>query len=109
MIVLLRLRVCVDHAKLRDTPDGTGNLLDSLALLATSDCGDGTAHSVNEYPIVIAGRAGGELVHPGIHLETEREHTNRVLLTLLRAVGMEIASLGDDDARETESIAALEG
>jgi hypothetical protein len=95
-------------AKFRDTPDGTGNLLDSLGLIATSDCSDGAAHSVNDYPIVIAGRAGGALVHPGIHLEAEREHTNRVLLTLLRAVGVSVAELGDEDAHQTEGLAALE-
>jgi hypothetical protein len=95
--------------KFRDTPDGAGNLLDSMALLATSDCSDGTAHSVSDYPIVIAGRAGGALVHPGVHYATEsREHTNRVLLTLLRSVGVELAELGEDDFVETSGLSALE-
>jgi hypothetical protein len=94
--------------KLRDTPDGAGNLLDSMALLATSDCSDGTAHSVADYPIVIAGRAGGALVHPGVHYESDREHTNRVLLTLLRSVGVDIAELGEDDFVETSGLSALE-
>jgi hypothetical protein len=53
--------------KFRDTPDGAGNLLDSLALLYTSDTSDGEAHSVNDFPVVIAGRAGGALVHPGVY------------------------------------------
>ena len=61
--------------KFRDTPDGAGNLLDSLALLATSDHSDGAAHTVNDYPVLIAGRAGGALVHPGVHYASnERAH-----------------------------------
>jgi hypothetical protein len=95
-------------ARFRDTPDGAGNLLDSLALLCTSDCSNGTAHSVDDYPIVIAGKAGGALVHPGVHVAGDGEHTNRVLLTLLRAVGVPITELGDEDAHQTESVSALE-
>jgi hypothetical protein len=95
--------------KFRDTPDGTGNLLDSMALLATSDCSDGAAHTVDDYPIVIAGRAGGALVHPGIHYAGDRdEHTNSVLLTLLRAVGVDIAEIGEDISHRTEGLSALE-
>lgn len=95
--------------KLRETPDGAGNLLDSLALLATSDHSDGAAHAVNDYPIVIAGRANGALVHPGIHYAGDGEHTNQVLLALMRAIGVELAELGEDVAHETMSLSALEG
>jgi hypothetical protein len=95
--------------KLRDTPDGAGNLLDSLALIATSDCSDGTAHSVDDYPIVLAGRAGGALVHPGIHYHSDsEEHTNRVLLSILRGVGVDLAELGEDNGRETTGLSAIE-
>ena len=95
--------------KFRDTPDGAGNLLDSMALLATSDCSDGAAHSVTDYPIVIAGRAGGALVHPGVHYASDdREHTNRVLLSLLRSMGVEVAELGEDDFVETQGLSAIE-
>jgi hypothetical protein len=94
--------------KLRDTPDGAGNLLDSFALLATSDHSDGSTHSINDYPVVIAGRAGGALVHPGIHYAGKSEHTNKALLTLLRAVGVDVAELGSDVSHETASLSALE-
>jgi hypothetical protein len=94
--------------KFRDTPDGAGNLLDSLALLATSDTSDGEAHSVNDYPIVIAGKAGGALKHPGVYYHSNGEHTNKVLLTLLRGVGLDIAELGEGNNRQTEGATALE-
>jgi hypothetical protein len=94
--------------KLRDTPDGANNLLDSLALIATSDHSDGAAHSVDDLPILIAGRAGGSLVHPGIHYAGDGEHTNQVLLALMRSIGVELDELGEDVAHETSSLSALE-
>ena len=94
--------------RLRDTPDGAGHLLDSLALLATSDHSDGAAHSVDDFPIVVAGRAGGALTHPGVHYASPQEHTNRVLLTLLRANGVTIEALGQGSARTRSGCSALE-
>jgi hypothetical protein len=94
--------------KFRDTPDGAGNLLDSMALLATSDHSDGAAHVVNDFPVIIAGSAGGALVHPGVHYASMAEHTNRVLLTLLRSVGVNIAEIGTGDQKQTLGVTALE-
>jgi Protein of unknown function (DUF1552) len=94
--------------KFRDTPDGAGNLLDSMALFGTSDHSDGAAHTVNDYPILIAGRAGGALVHPGVHYASSGEHTNKVLLTLLRAVGVDIPEIGMGSYRQTMGVSALE-
>jgi hypothetical protein len=94
--------------KFRDTPEGAGNLLDSMAILGTSDTSDGAAHSVNDYPILVAGKAGGALVHPGVHYASKGEHSNRVLLTLLRAVGVTVPELGNGDQRETMGCSALE-
>jgi hypothetical protein len=94
-------------SKFRDTPDGAGNLLDSMALLATSDHGDGAAHDVEDYPVLIAGRAGGALVHPGIHYRDD-EHTNTVLLTLLRAMGLPLTEIGEGRYLRTTGVSALE-
>jgi hypothetical protein len=94
--------------KLKQTPDGAGNLLDSLALLCTSDTSNGATHSVEDYPVLIAGRAGGALKHPGLHYASNKEHTNRVLLTLLRSVGVQVAELGEGNLRQTSGLSALE-
>lgn len=95
--------------KFRDTPDGAGTLLDSSAILATSDHSDGAAHSVSDFPVIVAGGAGGALVQPGVHYAASNgEHTNQVLLTLLRAVGVDIAEIGEGDAFRTEGIAAIQ-
>jgi len=94
--------------KFRDTPDGAGNLLDSMALLCTSDTSDGAAHAVNDYPILVAGKAGGALVHPGVHYASMNEHTNKVLVTVLRAVGVDLPEIGAGDLRQTSGVTALE-
>jgi Protein of unknown function (DUF1552) len=94
--------------KFRDTPDGAGNLLDSMALLATSDHSDGAAHTVNDYPVLIAGKAGGALVHPGVHYASSGEHTNKALLTILRAVGVQLPELGMGSYKQTMGVSALE-
>ena len=94
--------------KLRATPDGSGNLLDSLVLLGTSDHSDGSTHVVNDFPVLVAGRAGGALAHPGVHYAASNEHTNKVLLTILRAAGVELPEIGMGSYRQTMGVSALE-
>jgi hypothetical protein len=80
--------------RLRMTPEGAGNLLDRCAILCTTELSEGFTHSNDEFPILVAGRAGGAL-RGGVHVRsTTRENTSNVLLTLLRAVGDTRASFG---------------
>jgi hypothetical protein len=72
--------------RLAATPEGAGNLLDSAAILATSEIGDGTAHALTDVPLLIAGRAGGAL-KSGLHYRSpSKESTSKAVLTVLRAV-----------------------
>ena len=83
--------------KLRNTSEGAGNLLDNSLFLATSDLSEGLTHSVDDYPIVLAGRAGGAMRFPGIHLRGPslvRKNTADVLMTIMRAMGSTRASIG---------------
>ncbi len=83
--------------KLRNTSEGAGNLLDNSLFLATSDLSEGLTHSVDDYPIVLAGRAGGAMRFPGIHLRGPsllRKNTSDVLMTILQAMGSTRASIG---------------
>lgn len=41
--------------------EGAGTLLDNVCLLAGSDVCEGWSHSENDFPIIVAGRAGGRL------------------------------------------------
>ncbi len=47
--------------ELRGVSEGSGNLLDNTCILAGSDVCEGWSHSENDYPILVAGGAGGRL------------------------------------------------
>jgi Protein of unknown function (DUF1552) len=92
----------------KNTPDGAGNLLDNVAILGTTDLNEGKSHKNFDYPILVAGRAGGRL-RPGLHYRsTTQENTSKVLLTLLRSVGLPLQAFGQKGGRVTESLTALE-
>jgi hypothetical protein len=95
---------------LKDTPDGAGNLLDSCAILASSDTAQGKEHTIKDYPILVAGRAGGRLKHPGVHYRSDQgENASKVLLSVLRAVGCPLAELGKQGGHVKDSLGAIEG
>jgi hypothetical protein len=92
---------------LRTTPDGDGNLLDSMAILGTSCTSDGPTHSHDEYPIVVAGLAGGAL-RGGLHHRFATEgNAARVPFTLAQAVGADLASFGQDEGLTSEAVSEL--
>ena len=93
---------------LKAIPEGADNLLDSCAIIASSDTADGKAHSIRDYLILIAGKAGGALKHPGVHYRSSGENTSKVLLTVLRSVGMQLSEFGVKGGRVTESCTAIE-
>lgn len=92
----------------RSTPDGAGNLLDNLAVYGTSCTGYGPTHAHTEYPLIVAGLAGGSL-RGGVHYRFSGTPGNvaRVPFTLARAVGADIAGFGLDEARATDVISEL--
>src|SRR5262249_33616992 len=82
--------------KLKASPEATGNLLDNCCILFSSDVCEGLPHSISDYPILVAGRAGGFLRFPGVHhRSTSNDNTSDVLLTCLRAAGANVDSVGD--------------
>lgn len=93
---------------LKETSDGAGNLLDRTAILATSDLSEGKPHTIRDYPILVAGRAGGRLRHPGVHHRGNGDNTSRVLLSLLRAVGLPRREFGHLGGRVADGCGAIE-
>ncbi len=93
---------------LNSVVEGDTTLLGQSALLASSDTSDGAAHSERDYPILVAGGAGGFLKTPGVHLATDGENATQVLLTLVRSMGIEASEFGDGDAHVNESCTGIE-
>ena len=88
--------------KLKASQEGSGNLLDNSCILFSSDVCEGLVHSITDYPILVAGRAGGFFKYPGIHHRSmTSDNTSDVLLTCLRAVGANVDSVGSEGGLST--------
>jgi len=95
-------------AALQALPEVDGNLLDRACVLGTSDVSGGWDHSFTDYPLLVAGRAGGALAYPGQHVALPGDNAARVPLTCLKAVGVPIDSWGRDQFLVSETIAGIE-
>jgi hypothetical protein len=81
--------------KLRDTPDGDGNLLDHSMVLYGSPMGDSNAHNHKRVPILLAGKANGAL-KGNLHVRTDDgTPMANVLLTMMNKLGVETDRIGD--------------
>ncbi|MBC8070103.1 MAG: DUF1552 domain-containing protein [Deltaproteobacteria bacterium] len=90
-------------AKLRDTPEGDGSLLDSCAITYLIEAGGGysyengsafSAHSTDNMAMLVAGGAGGLVQGEHIVAPASANHTANVLISAMHAVGVE-EDLGD--------------
>jgi hypothetical protein len=94
--------------RLQKTPDGTGNLLDRSCIMCTSDVVEGLVHSSQDYPILVAGGAGGALKTPGVHVRSgSGENTSDVLLACMQAVGTGVTSVGKDGGLSSNPCRAI--
>jgi Protein of unknown function (DUF1552) len=81
--------------KLRNTPDGDGNLLDHAVVLYGSPMGDSNVHEHKRLPLFLAGHASGKIQgnrHVRCPLGTPMAN---VLLTVMNRLGLELSSFGD--------------
>jgi hypothetical protein len=94
--------------RLAAVPEGDGTLLDHSGILATTDCSNCRTHSLDDYPLVLAGGANGNL-KTNIHYRSpSSENTSKAVFSLLRAVGVRITEFGRDGGRVTEGLPAIE-
>lgn len=82
--------------KMRATPDGDTNLLNNSLLVFGSSISDGNRHNNENLPIVLAGRAGGQVL-PGRHIvyPTETPMAN-LLVSMAGAAGVDARAFGDN-------------
>jgi len=85
--------------KLKNTPDGDGNLLDNTLVIYGSPMGDSNVHNHKRCPLFLAGHMGGKL-KGGLHLKAEDgTPMANVMLTLLHGLGRDdIQTFGDSSA-----------
>ena len=81
--------------KLRNTPDGDGNLLDHSLILYGSPMGDSNVHGHKRVPFVLAGHASGT-VSGNRHVRAAEDTPQaNALLTVLHSLGVHRESIGD--------------
>ena len=74
--------------------EGTGNVLDNTLVLCTSDVAEGLDHSITDYPVLLAGKAGGAL-RSGWHFRSGTgRNTSDILMTCMKALVPATASVG---------------
>jgi hypothetical protein len=91
---------------LRAIPEREGNLLDQCCILGTSDVARGPDHNFANFPLLVAGRAGGALV-PGTHVALPGDNAARVPFTCLKAVGVPLDAWGQEAFYVDQPVSAL--
>ncbi len=101
---------CFAHllVALKGISEGAGNVLDNTVIYASSDVADGKAHTITNYPLLVAGRGGGFLKYPGVHYKSSGENTNLALLSVLKAAGLPLTSFGTGASAVTASLTGIE-
>ena len=88
--------------------EGEGTLLDHSAILMTTDVSYARTHQIDEYPILVAGRAGGRLTTGHHYRSTTKENACMVSLSLVRAMGLNREKFGEGPDETSQGLSALE-
>lgn len=83
---------------LANVPHGSASLLDSSLVFVTSDTAWGKTHTSEEWPVLLAGKAGGRL-RGDEHHNFAGENLSRALFTVARIMGSGVTELGLDAGR----------
>lgn len=93
--------------KLKDTPHGSSNLLDSSLVYVTSDTAWGKVHTRTEWPVLFAGKAGGRL-RGDEHHNFPDDNLSKALLTIAQIMGSTATEIGVDAGRVTSPLAGVQ-
>ncbi len=81
--------------RMKNTPDGAGNLLDNSMIVYGSGLSDGNQHLHGDLPVILAGRGKGAL-KSGRHVAYEKgTPMTNLYMTLLDRMGVRPESIGD--------------
>ena len=94
--------------KMRSIEEGDGTLLDNSVFLGTSGVSDGRTHRIDEFPIILAGTAGGRIINNMHYRSPSKANASHVPYSLMTAMGMLPASYGDGEGKVTEGLSEIE-
>ncbi len=104
-------------AAMMNCADGAGNLLDNSVVYSTSCTGESQTHGGNDYPLLVAGKAGGKLKTdqhirqvagpPGTLGAPNGDNSSKVPYTLLTALGRPEGPWGMGDSQVSTGLPAM--
>lgn len=86
--------------KLKDTPMGSGNLLDNTIIYGISDLAEPYGHVMKNYHVVLMGKAGGQ-VRGNRHYRKPGRKVTELMLTLQQIMGLKVTTFGSWDRTST--------
>jgi hypothetical protein len=92
--------------RMKSISEGAGTLLDSSLVYVTSCTSWGKVHATNEWPVLLAGKAGGAL-SGNLHLRAEGENLSKVLFSIATAMGLAPSSLGHNEGLVNGGLSGL--
>lgn len=92
--------------KLQSITEGAGTLLDNSLVYATSCTSWGKVHTTNEWPVLLAGKAGGQFAGDQ-HFRQQNGNLSQVLLTVANAMGANLKQIGLDSGHVTAELSGL--
>jgi hypothetical protein len=94
--------------KMQDLREGDQSLLESSLIYATSCTSWGKTHAKDEWPVLLAGRAGGAL--PGnLHVRAEGQNLSQILFSMANLFGANVTELGANEGLVTTGVSGVTG
>jgi len=94
--------------KLQALPEGAGTLLDGSLVYVTSCTSWGKTHTTDEWPVLLAGKAGGAL--PGnLHVRAPGQKLSQILFSIANLFSAGVTELGANEGLVTTGISGLSG
>jgi hypothetical protein len=92
--------------KMKATAHGATNLLDQSLVFVTSDTAWGKIHTSTEWPVLLAGKAGGKLQGDG-HYNFPGDNLSKALLTVAQIMGSTATSFGGGAGAATAPLTGI--
>jgi len=93
-------------SKLQSISEGSGTLLDNSLVYATSCTAWGKVHTTSEWPVLLAGKAGGQF-SGNQHFRLPNGNLSQALMTVGNAMGANLTQIGLDSGHVTSELSGL--
>lgn len=99
------LAVTLSHLQSVSTP--SGNLLDEMGMLVTSEVSSGWDHGMQDHPVLVLGKGAGLRGDSHIVSSSGQRNYSDVLLSLVQAYGGQQTTIGLGDAQSNTAVLEL--